>query len=40
VHQKIAATNARAPVLNGALFGAGMSLLGQTANDSWFAARA
>ena len=39
----IAAANARArgrAALNGALFGAGMSLLGQAANENWFAPRA
>jgi hypothetical protein len=42
-HQNIAAANARArgrAALNGALFGAGMSLLGQAANENWFAPRA
>ncbi len=39
-HSNIAAANARARgrnALQGALFGAGLSLLGQAANENWFA---
>jgi hypothetical protein len=41
-HQNIAAANARArgrAALNGALFGAGMSLLGEASRENWFAPR-